>query len=347
MVAKEKIPTSACSEDCPKGYRRSLRKGLHPCCFDCIQCSDGEISNETDKASCVKCPEDQWPNDENQCALKPVEFLSYQTDRISIVIAIVTALFFVKTSIILTMFILYRDTPVIKANNQNLSFLLLVSIMLSFLCVFFFIGRPVQATCMARHTLYGTLFSVAISSILAKTVMVYAAFKATKPGSSWRKVIGVKITNCVVLNCSFIQVLISVIWLSSSPPFPENNIDSYPGKMVIQCNEGSMLALYILLGYLGLLASVTFVAGFLARNLPDSFNEAKYITFGMLVFCSVWITFIPAYMSATGKSAVLVEIFAILSSSVGILGLIFLPKCYILIMRPDLNVKDILLKHAH
>ncbi|XP_068127529.1 vomeronasal type-2 receptor 26-like [Hyperolius riggenbachi] len=342
-----KIPTSICSEDCPKGYRRALKKGLHHCCFDCIQCLDGEISSESDKGYCVKCPEDQWPNDHNQCVPKQVEFLSYNNDPISLVLCSVTAFLFVKSSVILGMFIIYRDTAVIKANNNNLSFLLLTCIMLTFICVFLFIGRPVHATCIVRHTLYGIIFSIAISSILAKTLMVYAAFKAIKPGSSWRKVIGVKIPNFVVFTCSLIQILVSLFWLSISPPFPENNFDLYQDKIVIQCNEGSPLAFSLLLGYMGLLAAVSFMVAFLARNLPDSFNEAKYITFSMLVFCSVWITFIPAYMSATGKSAVLVEIFAILSSSVGILGLIFLPKCYIILMRPDLNAKNLLLKHCH
>ncbi|XP_018418666.1 PREDICTED: vomeronasal type-2 receptor 26-like [Nanorana parkeri] len=341
------IPTATCSEECPEGYRRTIKKGNHRCCFECIQCSDGEISNETDKTSCIKCPEDKWPNDKNQCFPKPVEYLSYKNDPISIVVSAISALFFIKTSIILGMFIIYRDTPVIKANNQNLSVLLLVSIMLSFLSILLFIGRPMRASCMARHTAYGIIFSVAVASILAKTIMVYMAFKANKPRHSWRKLAEIKVANSVVLICPFIQVLISLIWLCISPPFPENNIHSYPGRIFIQCNEGSVAAFAILLGYMGLLAAVTFIAAFLVRNLPDSFNEAKCITFSMLVFCSVWIAFIPVYMSVSGKNTVLVEILAIIFSSVGVLGCIFLPKCYIIVIRPDLNVKKILLRHAH
>ncbi|KAM9329449.1 vomeronasal type-2 receptor 26-like [Gastrophryne carolinensis] len=339
-----KVPVSRCSEECPKGYRRAMRPGSHRCCFNCVQCSDGEISSDTDEWSCMKCPEDQWPNDDDCCALKLSDFLSYKKDPISIVVSVITSLCFVQSSIILSVFIIYRDTPIIKANNWSLSFLLLVSIMLSFLCVLLFIGRPGHVTCMARHTLYGITSSVAISSILAKTFMVYSAFRATKPGSSWRKFIGVKLTNGLVFICSFIQALISLIWLVIAPPFPENNTHLYPDIIIIQCNEGSVLAFSLLLGYMGLLAAVSFIVAFLARHLPDSFNEAKYITFSMLVFCSVWVTFIPAYLSATGKSTVLVEIFAIISSTVGILGCIFYPKCYIILLRPELNVKNVLVR---
>ncbi|KAM9330258.1 vomeronasal type-2 receptor 26-like [Gastrophryne carolinensis] len=300
-----------------------------------------------DKWLCINCPEDQWPNDDNRCAPKLVDFLSYENDPISNAVSIITSLCFVQSSIILSMFIIYRDTPIIKANNRNLSFLLLVSIMLSFLCVLLFIGRPGHVTCMARHTLYGITSSVTISSILAKTFMVYSAFRATKPGSSWRKCIGVKLTNCLVFICFFIQVLICSFWLVLSPPFPENNTKLYPDIIIIQCNEGSVLAFALLLGYMGLLAAVSFIVAFLARHLPNSFNEAKYITFSMLVFCSVWVTFIPAYLSATGKSTVLVEIFAIISSTVGILGCIFYPKCYIILLRPESNVKNVLLRQVH
>ncbi|CAJ0924071.1 unnamed protein product [Ranitomeya imitator] len=184
---------------------------------------------------------------------------------------------------------------------------------------------------MLRQTSFGIIFSVAVSSILAKTIMVYMAFKATKPGSSWRRLIGVKISNCVVFFCSFIQALLSIIWLSTSPPFPEMNTHLYQDKIIFQCNEGSMLAFSMLLGYMGLLALISFIVAFLARNLPDCFNEAKNITFSMLVVCSVWVAFIPSYMSATGKNTVLVEIFAVISSSFGILGCIFFPKCYIIL----------------
>ncbi|XP_018422429.1 PREDICTED: vomeronasal type-2 receptor 116-like [Nanorana parkeri] len=341
-----KIPISTCSEHCPPGYRSIMKRGIHRCCFECLQCSEGEISNETDKGSCHTCPEDQWPND-NKCAPKPVEYLAFGNDTVVHLISIISVILFLKSSTILGIFIVFRDTPLVKANNQYLSFILLVCIMLGFLCVFLFLGRPVHTTCMLRQTSFAIIFSVAISSILAKTIMVYSAFKATKPGSPWRKFIGVKITNCVLLLCSFIQVLISITWLSISPPYPESNTNLYVDKIIIQCNEGSPVAFSILLGYMGLLAAVTFIVAFLARNLPDSFNEAKYITFSMLVFCSVWIAFIPAYMSVTGKNTVLVEIFAILSSTVGILGCIFLPKCYIILVRPDLNSKSHLLKQAH
>ncbi|XP_044130084.1 vomeronasal type-2 receptor 26-like [Bufo gargarizans] len=228
-----------------------------------------------------------------------------------------------------------RKSPIVRANNQNLSFILLTSLMFSLLCVFLFIGRPVDITCRLQQICFGIFFTVAVSSVLAKTIIVCIAFKATRPSSSWRKCMGVKLPYSLVLVCSSIQVLNAVIWLSVSPPYQELNLD-YPGKIILQCNEGSVLAFYLMLGYMGFLAAFSFILAFMVRTLPDIYNEAKFITFSMLVFCSVWICAIPAYLSSTGKHMVIVEIFAILSSGGGILTCMFLPKCYnILINRKD------------
>ncbi|KAM5191428.1 vomeronasal type-2 receptor 26-like [Mantella aurantiaca] len=341
------VPVSICSEDCPPGYRSVMKRGIHRCCFNCLPCSEGEISNETDKGSCHKCPEDQWPNDHNKCEPKPVEYLSYNNNTMVLLVSILSAMCFLKTAIIFGIFIVFQDSPIVKANNKNLSLVLLVSIMLSFLCVFLFLGRPVCVSCMLRQTSFGIIFTVAISSILAKTITVYSAFKATKPGSSWRIFVGVKMSYCLVLVCLVIQIVIAIVWLFISPPFPERNVYLYIDKIIIQCNEGSMVAFSILLGYMGVLAVISFFVAFLARNLPNSFNEAKYITFSMLVFCSVWVAFVPAYISSTGKNTVLVEIFAILCSTAGILGCIFFPKCYNILVRPDLNSRTNLLTKTH
>ncbi|OCT56582.1 hypothetical protein XELAEV_18004651mg [Xenopus laevis] len=294
--------------------------------------------------NCIRCPDMEWPNENRKkCIEKMEEFLSYTNDVLSVFFSLVSFLLFVITLLILRIFFSHQETPIVRANNRSLSFLLLVSIKLSFLSVFLFLGRPVDITCMVRIIIFGITFSIAVSSVLAKTIMVCVAFKATKPGSSWRKWVGVKLSNSVVLFCSSIQIIICMTWLSISPPFQELDLHTYPGTIIIQCNEGSAIGFYSVIGYMGLLAAVSFVLAFLARTLPDSFNEAKYITFSMLLFCSVWITMIPAYLSTKGKNTVCVEIFAILTSSAGLLFCIFLPKCYIILYRPEMNTKSFLL----
>ncbi|XP_041433133.1 vomeronasal type-2 receptor 26-like [Xenopus laevis] len=339
-----KIPRAQCTDNCLPGYRKMPIPEVQPCCYDCVPCSETEISNIIDSVSCTQCPDMEWPNEmKDQCVQRNEVFLSYSNDVISIFFTTISILFSLIIQLIFQVLITYRNTPIVRANNRSLSFLLLVSIKLSFLSVFLFLGRPVDITCMLRNITFGITFSIAVSSLLAKTIMVCVAFKATKPGSSWRKWVGVKLSNSVVLFCSSIQIIICMTWLAISPPFQELDLHTYPGTIIIQCNEGSAIGFYSVIGYMGLLVAVSFVLAFLARTLPDSFNEAKYITFSMLLFCSVWITMIPAYLSTKGKNTVCVEIFAILTSSAGLLACIFLPKCYTILFRAEMNTKTHLL----
>ncbi|XP_073462114.1 vomeronasal type-2 receptor 26-like [Aquarana catesbeiana] len=336
---KTEIPRSQCSETCMLGSRKMPLPGIQSfCCYACAPCSDGEMSNISDSEKCYTCSDLEWPNKmKNFCIPKLEEFLSYENETVTVVVISVTGLCCVITVLTLAVFIFFHHTPVVKANNKSLSFVLLASIFLGFLCVFLFLGQPVDLTCQLRQISFGILFTVAVSCVLAKTFLVCIAFKATTPGSVFRKLVGGSFPKSVVFLCTSIQVIICVSWLSISPPFQELDTHSYQEKIIIQCNEGSVIGFYSVLGYMGILAAVSFMTAFLARTLPDSFNEAKYITFSMLVFCIVWIAMIPAYLSTKGKYMVAVEIFAILVSNVGLLGCIFFPKCYIFVCRPKLD----------
>ncbi|XP_078496087.1 vomeronasal type-2 receptor 26-like [Lissotriton helveticus] len=336
------VPSSFCSESCPPGFRQAARKGQPICCFDCVPCPAGEISNKTDSADCWPCPEDHWPNErQTQCFSTTLQFLSFG-EPLGTALSFLTSLLFIMTLFVLCAFRKYQDTPIIKANNRVLSYVLLVAIMLCFLSSFTFISYPSMVTCMLRQNSFGISFAISISTVLAKTITVIIAFNARDPTSRSSRWIGTRVPSGVVLLCSFPPVLICTVWLILDPPFPVKI--QIRDTTILQCDEGSVLFFYLMLGYLGLLASVSFVVAFHARNLPQSFNEANLLTFSMLVFLAVWISFIPAYLSTQGKYMVAVEIFAILSSAAGLLGCIFIPKCYIILWRPDLNTKQYLMQ---
>ncbi|XP_018107081.1 vomeronasal type-2 receptor 26 [Xenopus laevis] len=345
-TGESQIPLSRCSESCPVGFTKLTLPGKPICCFQCARCPQGQISNQTDAIMCQQCSWDTWSSfQQDKCIPKAIDFLSYE-ELLGLSLAAISISSSVVPLCIVSIFMRHKTTPVVRANNYSLSCLLLLSLFLCFLCSLGFIGYPQSGMCLLRQVAFGMVFSLCISSVLAKTITVVIAFTAIQPGSRLKRWTSIKVSYCVVVFCMCIQLSVCIVWLSFSPPFPEYDIKTQPGVIIINCNEGSPTAFWCMLGFLGILASISFIVAFLARRLPDSFNEAKFITFSMLAFLTVWISFIPAYFSAWGKYTVAMEIFAILSSTWAMVACIFMPKCYIILLRPVMNSREHLMKSS-
>ncbi|XP_028428721.1 extracellular calcium-sensing receptor-like [Perca flavescens] len=334
------VPTSVCSESCPPGTRVANRKGEPLCCFDCIPCADGEISNQHGSLHCERCPLEFWSNAKRTaCIPRQLDFLSFN-ETLGITLSTAAVSGTVVTTAVFVVFLYYRQTPMVRANNSELSFLLLLSLKLCFLCSLVFIGRPSVWACRLQQAAFGISFVLCVSCLLVKTIVVLAAFRSARPGAeALMKWFGPGQQRGSVCLFTSIQVIICATWLSLSPPVPQRDLGFQGSKVTLECAMASVVGFSLVLGYIGLLACTCLVLAFLARKLPDNFNEAKLITFSMLIFCAVWVAFVPAYVSSPGKYTVAVEVFAILASSYGLLLCIFAPKCFIILLRPKKNTK--------
>uniref|UniRef100_A0A3B3DBM8 Olfactory receptor C family, j1 n=1 Tax=Oryzias melastigma TaxID=30732 RepID=A0A3B3DBM8_ORYME len=326
------VPKSICSETCLPGTYRAFMKGKPICCFDCIPCAEGEFSNSTNDLNCDKChPEYKSSEERTSCDLKAIEFLTF-TELTGIPLVAFSVFGACLAIFVAVTFYHHRKTHIVKANNSELSFLLLFSLSLCFLCPLTFISQPTKWPCILRHSTFGIIFVLCISCVLGKTIVVLMAFRATLPGSNMLKWFGPVQQRISVLAFTLIQVLICILWLTINPPYPHKNVKYYKDKVILECSLGLSLGFWAVLGYIGLLSLLCFGLAFMARKLPKNFNEAKFITFSMLIFCAVWLTFIPAYVSSPGKFSVAVEIFAIL--------------CYIILFKPEKNTKTHLMGKA-
>ncbi|KAM9318700.1 extracellular calcium-sensing receptor-like [Pholidichthys leucotaenia] len=338
---QSQVPVSQCSAPCPPGSRQASRPGEPKCCFDCLPCADGEISNQTGSTECTKCPEYYWSDKARiKCVPGVEEFLSF-SDTMGLILVALTLLGFILTAIVTIIFHHFRSTPLVRANNSEISFMLLLSLKLCFLCCLAFIGQPSVWRCGLRQAAFGISFVFCLSCLLVKTIVVLLAFRANVPGSTGLKLFGPSQQRTLILCATAPQICLCVGWLLGSPPFPFRNpsYQASTGRIVVECKEPWPPGFYLVLSYIGLLAFICLLLAFLGRKLPGTFNESKLITFSMLIFWAVWISFIPAYVSSPGKFTVAVEIFAVLASSFGLLLCIFFPKCYIILMKPERNVK--------
>ncbi|XP_072006399.1 vomeronasal type-2 receptor 26-like [Engystomops pustulosus] len=345
---EREVPESVCSKSCPQGFRKAIKIREPLCCFQCVLCPLGEVSSQTDAFECFKCPWDKWPDPQKtKCVPKTEDYLSY-LEPLGTILTIVNIASSLVPYIVLRILTLKKSSALVKASNYSVSCLLLVALSLCFLCSLLFIGYPTPEKCLFRQAAFGMAFVLCISCILAKTVMVLFAFMAIKPRSHMKKWTNTGVSYFIISVCFILQFLLCITWLSLRPPFVELNIHTNPGFIIVECNEGSPMAFWSMLTYLFLLATISFLVAFLVRRLPDSFNEAQFITFSMLAFLCVWLSFIPASLSSQGKYAVAMEIFAIMASSWAILTCMFLPKCFIILFRPDRNSKDCIMKrHRH
>ncbi|XP_071995068.1 extracellular calcium-sensing receptor [Engystomops pustulosus] len=329
------VPFSNCSRICQEGTRKGIIEGEPTCCFSCEDCPDGEYSDETDASACEKCATDYWSNENHtSCIAKEIEFLSW-TEPFGIALTMFAILGICLTSFVFSVFIKFRNTPIVKATNRELSYLLLFSLLCCFSSSLFFIGEPEDWTCQLRQPAFGISFVLCISCILVKTNRILLVFEAKIPTSFQRKWWGLNLQFLLVFLCTFVQIVTCIIWLYTAPPKSAKNHEDE--IIFVICNEGSLMALGFLIGYTCLLAAICFFFAFKARKLPENFNEAKFITFSMLIFFIVWISFIPAYVSTYGKYVSAVEVIAILASSFGLLTCIFFNKVYIILFKPSRN----------
>ncbi|XP_044140059.1 extracellular calcium-sensing receptor [Bufo gargarizans] len=329
------VPFSNCSRICQEGTRKGIIEGEPTCCFSCEDCPDGEYSDETDASACEKCATDYWSNENHtSCIAKEIEFLSW-TEPFGIALTLFAIQGICLTSFVFSVFIKFRNTPIVKATNRELSYLLLFSLLCCFSSSLFFIGEPEDWTCQLRQPAFGISFVLCISCILVKTNRILLVFEAKIPTSFQRKWWGLNLQFLLVFLCTFVQIVTCIIWLYSAPPKSAKNHEDE--IIFVICNEGSLMALGFLISYICLLAAICFFFAFKARKLPENFNEAKFITFSMLIFFIVWISFIPAYVSTYGKYVSAVEVIAILASSFGLLTCIFFNKVYIILFKPSRN----------
>ncbi|XP_047463873.1 glutamate receptor, metabotropic 5a [Mugil cephalus] len=327
---------SVCSEPCQKAQIKVIRKGEVSCCWTCTPCKENEYV--FDEYTCRACILGSWPTDDlTGCEPIPVQYVLWG-DPEPIAAVVFACLGLLATLFVTSVFIKFWDTPVVKSSSRELCYIILAGICLGYLCTFSLIAKPHIVYCYLQRLGIGLSPAMSYSALVTKTNRIARILAGSK-----KKICTKKprfMSACAQLVIAFLLILLQlgiiVALLIIEPP---QVIYDYPSirEVHLICNL-TTLGVVAPLGYNGLLIlSCTFYA-FKTRNVPANFNEAKYIAFTMYTTCIIWLAFVPIYFGSNYK--IITMCFSVSLSATVALCCMFVPKVYIMLAKPEKNVRS-------
>ncbi|XP_077996502.1 extracellular calcium-sensing receptor-like [Glandiceps talaboti] len=336
--SSSQVPISQCSSSCQAGQRKGIVPGFPSCCYECVDCPEGSMSNDTDSTECITCNEGTWSNeDRTECTNKYLEYLAWN-DPTAIVCITLIIVGLAGNLAVIAIFIYYRDTPVVKGSNRELSFLMLVGLGFCFCSSFTVIGHPTNALCLLQVPLRSVSFTMCVSILLVKTHRIMTVFESKIPNAhQYRCLAKTKLQMLTVLALTAGQVFICVTWLTVLPPLPIYNQNTSKKVIFVECDMNFSVPMVVMFCYTWIIAGFCLLFAFKTRKLPENFNESKYITFSMFIYFLSWLIYFPAYFGTNGRFKALCQVILLLTSSFALLVGIYFPKCHIMLFSPHLN----------
>nr|XP_014124718.1 metabotropic glutamate receptor 7 isoform X1 [Zonotrichia albicollis] len=340
------VPPSVCSQPCRPGERKKMVKGM-PCCWHCELC-DG-YQYQADEVTCLLCSYNERPN-ENRTGCRSIPIIKLEWHSPWAVIPVFLAMLgIVATIFVVATFIRYNDTPIVRASGRELSYVLLTGIFLCYIITFLMIAKPDVAVCSFRRIFLGLGMCISYAALLTKTNRIYRIFEQGKKSVTAPRLISPTSQLAIASSLISVQLLGVFIWFAVDPPNiivdydEQKTMNPEQARGVLKCDITD-LQIICSLGYSILLMVTCTVYAIKTRGVPENFNEAKPIGFTMYTTCIVWLAFIPIFFGTAQSAEKLyiqtttLTISMNLSASVA-LGMLYMPKVYIIIFHPELNVQ--------
>lgn len=106
------------------------------------------------------------------------------------------------------------------------------------------------------------------------------------------------------------------------------------------CPVTPTIGFALMQGFNGAMALISFMCTFMAVKPLHQYNLARDITFSSLIYCMIWVTFIPIYIGLNEKKRLVVYITFTLASNLGLVVAYYFPKCHMLLKKPELNTPE-------
>ena len=331
-----KIPHSRCSLPCEPGYYKV--QGNLKCCWQCVLCPFGSITNAIDQPGCFVCPLGFTSNkNHTRCLQLPEVYLSWGCP-IGIAILFMSGVGFLCSLLTFAIFYRHRNSAVVKASTREYSLLILFLLSCIFLLPLLNIGRANDIICKARPLCLGFTITFLSSLMLTKTLRLLLIFK-TKVLS--RSIVLYSIRTQLLISFLLTLGVIATIvsWIFLFPP--ELTLHYSETSTSIDCGEKADDLLMIILGYTAALAIPTTYLAFKARKLPENFNETRLIGFTMFTLCVIWIIFVPTYYDSELHNRCIVLCIALLITGFATLICMFFSRLRIILFQPEKNTTEL------
>ncbi|TRZ09628.1 hypothetical protein HGM15179_017484 [Zosterops borbonicus] len=335
----KKEPTSECFRRCEAGQFRRI-KGFNLCCYDCTDCSENTFWSSTDSTGCSPCPQHQWaPARSTRCYDRTERFLFWDSALAVTLVTIMalTALLICGTALL---FLKHLRSPLVQVSGGGRSLFTLLMLLLQSLSCCLYVGRPSAVLCSLQQLSYAFCLNGCFSTFVPKAleITLLTEFPRRAPrllqwvthGRAW----------LLVAASLLIQALLSFCHLRLGPDFLVADYKSLPSEVLLVCGTQSWTAFALLHGYNSCLAFACFLCTFMVQTPAKRYNVARGITFATLIFFIIWIFFLVIFATLRTVLRPVTQICTILATTLGILASYFMPKCYILVFRPDLNTGD-------
>ncbi|CAD5206117.1 unnamed protein product [Bursaphelenchus okinawaensis] len=329
-----KMPESVCSKPCRVGQRQ---RKTTACCWICEACSENQVVNYTSNL-CEDCPLGYWPNEKRtSCYALPHEH--YEITTLSSIIALIIATIgILLTLLTVVIFVNHNGTPVVKSTTRELSYIILGGIIACYASTYFILGRPNPLTCFVARTLPPIAFAVIYSALLTKTNRIARILAGSKKRILTKKPRFLSTFSQVIITWSLVFIQCVIVAVSAMQEFPHAGFDEHfmPQRMVLICAASNLWVMVPFVWNFVLIVFCTLYA-VKTRNLPENFNEAKFIGFTMYCTVVVWVAFVVLYLGTVNKALTMCYTFSI--SATIALVLLFFPKVYIILIHPERNVR--------
>ncbi|XP_023273754.1 metabotropic glutamate receptor 8-like isoform X2 [Seriola lalandi dorsalis] len=343
------LPASVCSIPCRAGERKKVVKGV-PCCWHCERCEGYHY--QASEFTCELCPYEMRP-DANRTGCVPIPIIKLEWHSPwAIVPVFISMLGIIATSFVIVTFVRYNDTPIVRASGREMSYVLLTGIFLCYAITFLMIATPDVGVCSFRRIFLGLGMCFSYAALLTKTNRIHRIFEQGKKSVTAPRFISPASQLVITFSLISVQLLGVFVWFAVDPPHTvvdygeQRTQDPTSARGVLKCDI-SDLSLICSLGYSILLMVTCTVYAIKTRGVPETFNEAKPIGFTMYTTCIIWLAFIPIFFGTSQSAERSTESMYIqtttltislsLSASVS-LGMLYMPKVYIILFHPEQNV---------